>query len=51
MIAYDLGVNVFFKGHSNKLSFCYQNRPVYNLQKEVDSRKGAFILQYHIVLN
>ena len=51
MVAYDLGVNVFFKGHSNKLSFCYQNRPVYNLQKEVDSRKGAFILQYHIVLN
>ena len=51
MVTYDLGVNVFFKGHSNKLSFCYQNRPVYNLQKEVDSRKGAFILQYHIVLN
>ena len=51
MVTYDLGVNVFFKGHSNKLSFCYQNRPVYNLQKEVDSRRGDFILQYHIVLN
>ena len=51
MIAYDLGVNLFLKGHSNKLSLCYQNRPVYNLQKEVDSRKGVFIVQYHIVLN
>ena len=51
MLAYDLGVNIFFKGHSNKLSFCYQNRPVYNLQKEVAMRKGAFILQYHIALN
>ena len=51
MVAYDLGANIFFKGHSNKLSFCYQNRPIYNQQKEVAMRKGAFIVQYHIVLN
>lgn len=50
MIAYELGANLFFKGHSNKLSFCYQNRPIYNQQKEVSSRKGAFIIQYHIQL-
>jgi len=51
MVAYDLGANIFFKGHSNKLSFCYQNRPIYNQQKKVAMRKGAFIVQYHIVLN
>ena len=51
MLAYDLGVNVFFKGHSNKLSLCYQNRPIFNQQKEVTMRKGAFIVQYHIQLN
>ncbi|WP_187269324.1 porin [Algibacter pacificus] len=54
MIVYDLGVNCFFKGHSNKLSLGYQNRPIFqniNNQLKVDERKGMFILLYQIVIN
>jgi len=54
MIVYDLGINCFFKGHSNKLSLGYQNRPVYqsiNNQIKVDERKGMFVLQYQIEIN
>ncbi|MDO4880403.1 MAG: porin [Capnocytophaga sp.] len=51
MLAYDLGLNIFFKGHDNKLSLSYQNRPIYNQTKKVDSRKGAFIIQYQIQIN
>jgi hypothetical protein len=28
MVVFDLGVNLFFKGHANKLTLNYQNRPV-----------------------
>jgi hypothetical protein len=54
MVVYDLGVNCYFKGHSNKLSLGYQNRPVYqniNNQLKVDERKGMFVLQYQIEIN
>ena len=54
MIVYDLGVNCYFKGHNNKLTFGYQNRPVYqyiNNQLKVDERKGMFIMQYQIEIN
>ena len=54
MVVYDLGVNCFFKGHSNKLSLGYQNRPVYqniNNQLKVDERKGMLVLQYQIEIN
>mgnify|MGYP006995562767 CR=1 FL=1 len=54
MIVYDLGVNCFFKGHSNKLSLGYQNRPVFqnsNNELKVDERKGMFVLQYQIEIN
>lgn len=54
MIVYDLGVNCFFKGHSNKLSLGYQNRPVFqnsNNKLKVDERKGMFVLQYQIEIN
>lgn len=54
MIVYDLGINCYFKGHSNKLSLGYQNRPVYqslNNQLKVDERKGMFVLQYQIEIN
>ena len=54
MVVYDLGINCFFNGHSNKLSLGYQNRPVYqninNLLK-VDERKGMLVLQYQIEIN
>lgn len=55
MVVYDLGVNFFFKGHSNKLSFNYQNRPIYTANSEnqlkVSQRKGQFVLQYQITIN
>jgi hypothetical protein len=54
MVVYDLGLNCYFKGHSNKLSLGYQNRPVFqdiNDQLKVDERKGMFVLQYQIEIN
>lgn len=51
MFSYDLGLNLFFKGHDSKLSFAYQNRPIYNQAKELASRKGAFIVQYQLQIN
>ena len=54
MVVYDLGINCYFKGHSNKLSLGYQNRPVFqniNDQLKVDERKGMFVLQYQIEIN
>lgn len=54
MVVYDLGINCYFKGHSNKLSLGYQNRPVFqniNNQLKVDERKGMFVLQYQIEIN
>ncbi len=54
MVVYDLGVNCYFKGHSNKLSLGYQNRPIFqniNNQLKVDERKGMFVLQYQIEIN
>jgi len=54
MIVYDLGINYFFKGHSNKMTLGYQNRPIYQLtnnQLKVDERKGMIVLQYQIEIN
>lgn len=54
VVVYDLGINCYFKGHSNKLSMGYQNRPVFqdiNNQLKVDERKGMFVLQYQIEIN
>ncbi|MBK5208437.1 MAG: porin [Flavobacteriaceae bacterium] len=54
MIVYDLGVNCYFKGHSNKLSLGYQNRPIYqnsDNKLKVDERKGMFVMQYQIEIN
>jgi len=54
VVVYDLGINCYFKGHSNKLSLGYQNRPVFqniNDQLKVDERKGMFVLQYQIEIN
>jgi len=54
VVVYDLGINCYFKGHGNKLSLGYQNRPVFqniNDQLIVDERKGMFVLQYQILIN
>lgn len=54
MVVYDFGINCYFKGHSNKLSLGYQNRPIYqnsNNKLKVDERKGMFVVQYQIEIN
>jgi hypothetical protein len=56
---YDLGLNWLMNGHKSKLSFDYQNRPVYNnipvadpsgVKPGVSGRRGCFILQYQIYI-
>jgi hypothetical protein len=51
MTVFDLGVNWLMKENISKISFDYQNRPVFsfvdnNLIKS-SSRKGQYVLQYH----
>lgn len=52
MLLFDVGVNYFMSGHNSKVSFNYQNRPVYMqdlLSKANETgRKGMFVLQYQI---
>jgi len=48
----DVGCNWLMNGHGSKLSFNYQNRPIFGVKApnsiiEID-RKGCFILQYQI---
>ena len=50
MLMYEAGFNVFLH-KNNKVSFTYQNRPVYSIsngQNIQSDRKGMFVLQYQI---
>jgi len=56
MAFWDAGVNWLLKGHTSKLTFAYQSRPVYqvmpgNLLAEAIDRKGSFLVQYQVFLN
>lgn len=51
MIVYDCGVNIFFKGHDRKLTFSYQNRPIFLPSGMENQRKGMFVIQYQIEIN
>jgi hypothetical protein len=54
MMVYDLTLNWYFKGHDNKLSLGYQNRPLYRESGntiESYTRKGMLVLQYQIEIN
>jgi len=50
----DVGVNWLIKGHNSKMSFHYQNRPVFNPNSAGDlisqDRKGMFVIQYQIAI-
>jgi hypothetical protein len=50
MTVFNLGTNWFMKGNTSKLTFDYQNRPVYTLAGNnlirKSSRRGQFVLQY-----
>lgn len=54
MTVFNLGVNWFLKSNTSKLSFDYQNRPVYTLSGNElvrsPSRKSQFVLQYQFFL-
>lgn len=52
---YDIGVNLFKNGHNNKLTFNYQNRPVFVTNVTdgtnfVGTRKGVYTLQLQIAI-
>lgn len=54
MLVYDVGINMFMKGHANKLSMNYQGRPIYQTtdsQTKIDEWKGQIVLQYQITIN
>jgi len=56
MAFWDTGVNWLLKGHTSKLTFAYQSRPIYqvmpgNLLAEAVDRKGSFLVQYQVFLN
>lgn len=53
---YEFGTSWLLKGHTSKLTFAYQNRPVYQTPtpgtKAVQTeRKNGFVLQYQVFLN
>lgn len=52
----DAGFNWLLKGHTSKLTFAYQSRPVYQVDAAAQDafkieRKGSFVLQYQVFLN
>jgi len=56
MAFWDGGVNWLLKGHTSKLTFAYQSRPVYQLNAvsggadKID-RKGSVLVQFQVFLN
>lgn len=53
MNVFNVGMNwLLKKGHNSKLTFDYQNRPVFNANSSGDiiktSSRGQFILQYQV---
>lgn len=51
---WDCGINWLLRGHTSKLTFVYQNRPLYSQLSAGDAtltgHKGAFIMQYQVFL-
>jgi hypothetical protein len=51
MNVFDLGLNVLLKDHKTKLTFGYQNRPVFNNTNwKVSDRLGLFIVQLQLAI-
>jgi hypothetical protein len=52
MNVFNVGINWFLKGHNSKLTFDYQNRPIFNTNASGEiiktSSRGQFVLQYQI---
>ncbi|MDW3210141.1 MAG: hypothetical protein R8N23_09745 [Reichenbachiella sp.] len=52
MRLFESGVNLLFNGHRSKLTFGYQNRPIYSLGEgnAVSERKNMYVIQYQFKL-
>ncbi|MEP2026994.1 MAG: hypothetical protein ABJH98_06985 [Reichenbachiella sp.] len=52
MLLYELGGSLIFDGHRSKLTFGWQNRPIYNNgdHPTVTERKSMYVLQYQFKL-
>ncbi len=51
MLLYDIGSNWYIDNNRAKLTFDYQNRPVYDqTDLRVNSHRGMFVLQYQIAI-
>jgi hypothetical protein len=54
MLMYELGANWLLEQHRYKISFNYQNRPIYTLNSAGDwkatDRKAMFVLQFQIAI-
>ena len=51
MAHFGLGVNMFIEEHNAKVTLEYRNRPIFNPDGTVESRKGnSFILQMHLYI-
>jgi hypothetical protein len=52
MNVFNVGINWLIKGHGSKITFDYQNRPIFNVSGTGEilqtSSKGQFVLQYQI---
>ncbi|PTR05865.1 hypothetical protein C8R32_11536 [Nitrosospira sp. Nsp5] len=52
MNVFNVGINWLIKGHTSKITFDYQNRPIFNTTSSGEilrtSSKGQFVLQYQI---
>lgn len=51
MAYFDLGVNWLLAGHTSKFTVSYQDRPVFNVNGDRFTRKGAVIAQYQVFFN
>ena len=51
MAHFGVGLNAFIHKHNAKVSLEYRNRPIFNSNGTVQSRKGnSFILQMHLFI-
>lgn len=48
---WDMGVNWLLAGHTSKLTVSYQNRPVFNMEGNKLTTKGAVLAQYQVSFN
>ena len=48
MNVFNAGINWLIKGHNSKLTFDFQNRPIFNTAGNKISNRNQFVLQYQI---